>query len=64
VEVRHKDDPQDLETTEFQDPEVVARKILQALPQIAAMVPHTEVRAMLPADEGRSHLSQLGPFLV
>ena len=41
VEVRHRDDQHALETTEFQDPEVMARQILEALPQVVAMLPPT-----------------------
>jgi hypothetical protein len=44
VEVRHRDDQQ---ATEVQDPEVMARQILEALPQVVAMLPPTEVRAVL-----------------
>ena len=47
MEVRHRDDQQALETTKFQDPEVMARQILQALPQVVAMLPPREVRAVL-----------------
>ena len=47
VAVRHRDDQQALEATEFQDPEVMARQILEALPQVVAMLPPTEVRAVL-----------------
>jgi hypothetical protein len=32
VAARHRDDQQALETAEFQDPEVMARQILEALP--------------------------------
>jgi hypothetical protein len=39
----------------FKDPQEMAREILSVLPQVVAV---------LPADEVRSHLSQLGPFLV
>ena len=52
VEVRHRDDQQALETTEFQDPEVMARQILEALPQVVAMLPPAEVRAVLERVEG------------
>ncbi len=52
VEVRHRDDQHALETTENQDPEVMARQILEALPQVAAMLPLTEVRAVLERVEG------------
>ena len=34
VEVRHRDDQQAQQATEFQDPEVMARQILEALPQV------------------------------
>jgi hypothetical protein len=47
VEVRHRDDQQALEATELQDAEVMARQILEALPQVIAMLPPTEVRAVL-----------------
>ena len=47
VEVRHRDDQQAHQATEFQDPEVMARQILEALPQVIAMLPPTEVRAVL-----------------
>ena len=47
VEVRHRDDQQALQATEFQDPEVMARQILEALPQVIAMLPPTEVRKAL-----------------
>jgi len=40
------------QTTEFQDPEVMARQILDALPQVVAMLPPTEVRAVLQRGEG------------
>jgi hypothetical protein len=49
VEVRHRDDQQ---ATEVQDPEVMAREILEALPLVAAMMPSTEVRAVLARMEG------------
>jgi hypothetical protein len=49
VEVRHRDDQQ---ATEVQDPEVMARQILEALPAIASMLPPTEVRVMLERMEG------------
>ena len=42
VEVRHRGDQHALEATEFQDPEVMARQILEALPQVVAMLPPTE----------------------
>ena len=47
VEVRHRDDQQAQQATEFQDPEVMARQILEALPQVVAMLPPTEVRDVL-----------------
>ena len=47
VEVRHRDDQHALAATEFQDPEVMARQILEALPQVVAMLPPTEVRTVL-----------------
>ena len=46
------DDQHALETTELQDPEVLARQILEALPQVVAMLPPTEVRAALQRVEG------------
>ena len=49
---RHRDDRQALETTEFQDPDAIARQILDALPQVVAMLPPTEVRAVLQRVEG------------
>ena len=52
VEVRHRDDQQAHQATEFQDPEVMARQILEALPQVVAMLPPTEVRAVLERVEG------------
>jgi len=39
----------------FKDPQDMAREILSILPQVVAV---------LPADEVRNHLSQLGTFLV
>ena len=55
VEVRHRDDQQAQQATELHDPEVMARQILEALPQVVAM---------LPADEVYRHLSQIKSFLV
>ena len=52
MEVRHRDDQQALQATEHQDPEVMARQILEALPQVIAMLPPTEVRAVLQQVEG------------
>ena len=52
VEVRHRDDQHALEATEFQDPEVMARQILEALPQVIALLPPTEGRAALERVEG------------
>jgi hypothetical protein len=43
---------QALQTTEFQNPEVMARQILEALPQVVAMLPADEVRAVLQRVEG------------
>jgi hypothetical protein len=40
----HRDDQQAHQATEHQDPEVMARQILEALPQVIAMLPPTEVR--------------------
>ncbi len=47
VEVRHRDDQQALETTEVQDPEVMARQILEALPTALAVLPPDEARDAL-----------------
>ena len=47
VEVRHRGDQQAQQATEFQDPEVLARQVLDAPPQVVAMLPPTEVRAVL-----------------
>ncbi len=47
VPVRHRDDQQALETTEAQDPEVMARQILEALPQVVALLPPDEIRKAL-----------------
>ena len=57
VQVRHTADHAQQQATEqaFKDPQDMAREILRVLPQVVAV---------LPADEVRSHLSQLGPFLV
>ena len=57
VQVRHSADHAQQQATEqaFKDPQDIALYILRALPQVVAV---------LPADEVRSHLSQLGPFLV
>jgi transposase-like protein len=57
VEVRHSADhaQQQAAQPQIEDAERMAREILQSLPT---------VMAVLPADEVRSHLSQLGPFLV
>ena len=57
VEVRHKAEyaQQQAAQPQLEDAERMAREILQSLPT---------VMAVLPADEVRSHLSQLGPFLV
>jgi hypothetical protein len=44
VEVRHGDDQQ---PTEVQDPEVMARQQLEALPQVVALLPADEVKAIL-----------------
>jgi hypothetical protein len=57
VEVRHSADHAQQQATEQapKDPQDMAREILRVLPQVVAV---------LPADEVRSHLSQLGPFLV
>jgi hypothetical protein len=57
VEVRHKAEHLQEQATEqaFKDPQDMAREILSILPTVVAV---------LPADEVRSHLSQLGPFLV
>ena len=52
VQVRHRDDQHALQTTEHQDPEVMARQILEALPQVIAMLPPTEVRSVLQRVEG------------
>ncbi len=52
VQVRHRDDQQAHQATEFQDPEVMARQILEALPQVVAMLSPTEVRAVLQQVEG------------
>ncbi len=52
VEVRHRDDQQALQATEFQDPEVMARQILEALPQVAAILSSPKVRAVLQRVEG------------
>jgi len=52
VEVRHRDDQQARQTTEFQDPEVMARQILEALPQVVARLPPTEIQAVLQRVEG------------
>jgi hypothetical protein len=52
VAVRHSDDQQAQQATELQDPEVMARQILEALPQVIAMLPPTEVRAVLKRVEG------------
>jgi len=40
------------QATELQDPEVMARQILEALPQVVVMLPPTEVRAVLERVEG------------
>jgi hypothetical protein len=42
--VCHRDDRQALETTEFQDPEVLARQILEAMPIAVRLLPLDEVR--------------------
>jgi hypothetical protein len=47
VEVRHRDDQQAHQATELQDPEVMARQILEALPQMVAILPATEIQAVL-----------------
>ena len=52
MEVRHRDDQQAHQATEFQDPEAMAWQILAALPQVIAMLPPTEVRAVLERVEG------------
>ena len=52
VEVRHRDDQHALEATEIQDPEAMARQILEGLPQVVAMLPPAEVRAVLQLVEG------------
>jgi hypothetical protein len=49
---RNRDDQHALETTENQDPEVMARQILEGLPQVVAMLPPTEVQAVLQRMEG------------
>ena len=46
VAVRHRDDQQ---PTEVQDPEVMARQKLEALPQVVALLPADEVKAILAA---------------
>ena len=57
VQVRHSADHAQQQATEqaFKDPQDMAREILSILPQVVAV---------LPADEVRNHLSQLGTFLV
>jgi hypothetical protein len=47
VEVRHRDGQQAHQATELQDPEVMARQILEALPQMVAILPATEIQAVL-----------------
>jgi hypothetical protein len=57
VQVRHSADHAQTQATEQapNDPQDMAREILSILPQVVAV---------LPADETRSDLSQLQPFLV
>ena len=57
VEVRHSADHPQQQATEQapKDPQDMAREILRVLPQVVAV---------LPADEVRSHLSQIKSFLV
>jgi hypothetical protein len=52
VEVGHWDEQQAHQATELQDPQVMARQILEALPQVVAIPPPTEVRAVLQRVEG------------
>ncbi len=52
VQVHHRDDQQALVATEFQNPEVMARQILEALPQVAAILSSPKVRAVLQRVEG------------
>ena len=47
VEVRHRDDQRAHQATEFQDPEVMARQILEALPTALAVLPPDEARDAL-----------------
>jgi hypothetical protein len=47
-----RDDQQAQQATECQDPEAMAQQILEALPQVIAMLPPTEVRAVLQRVEG------------
>jgi hypothetical protein len=55
VEVRHSADHAQQQATQpqIEDAEKLARDALRVLPQVVAV---------LPADEVRSHLSQLGPL--
>ena len=46
VERRNTDDPQALAATELQDPEVMIRQNLEAQPQVVAMLPPTQGRAV------------------
>jgi chorismate mutase len=57
VEVRHSADHAQQQATEqaLKDPQDMAREILRVLPDVVAV---------LPADEVRSHLSQIKSFLV
>ena len=57
MEVRHSADhaQQQAAQPQLEDAEKQARDVLRALPDVVAV---------LPADEVRSHLSQLGPLLV
>ena len=54
VEVRHKAEYAQQQATEqaFKDPQDMARQILEALPQVIAMLPPTEGRAVLQRVEG------------